>query len=201
VVGELPPDGVVLAGVVAPLDGVVAPLDGEVEPLADVPVPLVEELLELVVVVAVLAATAGGVLGTLNCGAPEVSAVPVPPPPQAASPTPARIASTIAPADLDLRAPGRLTASRPVPRLLAARATSSGGEGLHAPAAHRAIVEILLGQLVTPVAEPQVVDGPGQLGGGGRERQELRDHLQFLARLVVQIDLVRLGLNDHFAAR
>jgi hypothetical protein len=113
VVGELPPDGVVLAGVVAPLDGVVAPLDGEVEPLADVPVPLVEELLELVVVVAVLAATAGGVLGTLNCGAPEVSAVPVPPPPQAASPTPATIASTIAPADLDLRAPGRLTASGP----------------------------------------------------------------------------------------
>jgi hypothetical protein len=114
VVGELPPEGVVLAGVVAPLDGDVEPLDGEVEPLADVPVPLVEDLLELVVVV-VVAATAGGVLGTLNCGAPAVSAVPVPPPPQAASPSPMTIESTIALTDLGLRAPGRLIPSGPVP--------------------------------------------------------------------------------------
>jgi hypothetical protein len=101
-VGELPPDGVVLAGVVAPLDGVVAPLDGDVDPLAVVPVPVVDELLEVLVVVA--GATAGGVLGTLNAGTPAVSAVPVPPPPQAASPNPTAIESTIAGTDLDLRA-------------------------------------------------------------------------------------------------
>jgi hypothetical protein len=100
--GALPPEGVVLAGVVAPLDGDVAPLDGDDDPLAAVPVPLVDELLEVVVVV-VTAAT-GGVVGTLNAGAPAVSAVPVPPPPQAAIPKPMAIESTIAGTDLDLRA-------------------------------------------------------------------------------------------------
>jgi hypothetical protein len=112
--GGLPPEGVVLAGVVAPLDGDVAPLDGEVEPLVAVPVPLVDELLEVVAVV--VAATAGGVLGTLNCGAPAVSAVPVPPPPQAASPSPIAIESTIAGRYLDTRAPGWSMTPGPVPR-------------------------------------------------------------------------------------
>ncbi len=113
-VGELPPEGVVLAGVVAPLDGEVAPLDGEVAPLAVVPVPVVDDLLEVVVVV--VAATAGGVVGTLKAGTPEVSAVPVPPPPQAAIPSPTATESTIAGTDLDLRAPGGLVTRGPVPR-------------------------------------------------------------------------------------
>ena len=43
-VGALPPDGVVLAGVVAPLEGEVAPLDGAEDPLVVVPVPLVVEV-------------------------------------------------------------------------------------------------------------------------------------------------------------
>ncbi|HEX3978541.1 MAG TPA: hypothetical protein VHW96_19885 [Solirubrobacteraceae bacterium] len=117
--GALPPEGVVLAGVVAPLDGVVAPLDGgDVDPLAVVPVPLVDELLEVVVVV--VAATAGGVVGTLNAGAPAVSAVPVPPPPQAARPNPMAIASTIAGSHLDRRGPTRLMTRGGVPRLRAA---------------------------------------------------------------------------------
>ena len=113
-VGELPPDGVVLAGVVAPLDGDVAPLEGEVAPLLDVSVPLVDVLLELVTVV--VAATAGGVVGTVKVGTPAVSAVPVPPPPQAARPRPNAIASTTAGNDLDVRAPGRVMTSGPVPR-------------------------------------------------------------------------------------
>ena len=97
--GALPPEGVVLAGVVAPLDGVVAPLDGDADPLVAVPEPLVDELLEVVVVV--VAATAGGVVGTVNADAPAVSVVPVFPPPQAASPSPMAIASAIAGTDLD----------------------------------------------------------------------------------------------------
>ena len=123
-VGELPPEGVVLAGVVAPLDGVVAPLEGVVEPVGAVPVLEVDVLLD-VVEVEVLAATAGGAVGTLNCGAPVVSAVPVPPPPQAASPSPMATEIAIAGKDLDLRVPSWLMPTR----------KPSGAERLHAPAA------------------------------------------------------------------
>jgi hypothetical protein len=107
-VGEPPPDGVV--GELPPLDGVVAPLDGEVDPLLGVvPVELLEEVVEdEVAFVALLATADGGVVGTVNCGAPAVSAVPVPPPPQAASPNPATIDTATAAIDLKLRAPGRL---------------------------------------------------------------------------------------------
>jgi hypothetical protein len=113
-VGELPPDGVVPAGVVAPLlAGVVAPLDGEVDPPDVVPVPLEEVL--LVLVVGVVAPTAGAAVGTLNCGTPVVSVVPVPPPPQAASPSPSAMASTVAGIDLDLRTAG-VDASGSTPR-------------------------------------------------------------------------------------
>jgi hypothetical protein len=115
-VGELPPEGVVLCGVVAPpLDGVVAPLEGEVDPpLWVVPVPLVE------VVVALLAdgvvPTEGADVGTLNCGTPAVSVVPVPPPPQAASPSPNAIATTVAAAALNLPGAGSLRTSASMPR-------------------------------------------------------------------------------------
>jgi hypothetical protein len=85
--GALPPDGVVPDGAVAPLEGEVPPLDGVVAPLPVVLVAVVDELLE-VVVVAVLEATAGAWLGTVNGGAPAVSAVELSPPPQAARPTP-----------------------------------------------------------------------------------------------------------------
>jgi hypothetical protein len=100
----VPPDGAVLAGVVAPPEGELPPLDGVVAPPDDVLVPLVDVLLEVVLLVA---ATAGGAVGTLNWGAPAVSAVPVPPPPQAASPSPTAIESTIAGTARDLRAPRR----------------------------------------------------------------------------------------------
>ena len=48
--GALPPDGVVPAGAVAPLDGVVAPLDGVAPPLAVVLELVVDEVLELAAV-------------------------------------------------------------------------------------------------------------------------------------------------------
>ncbi len=47
----------------------------------------------------------------------------------------------------------------------------------------------------------RLLDRPGQLGRRGSQWQELRHHLELLARLAVQIDLARLGLDDHFAAR
>jgi hypothetical protein len=104
VAGEPPPDGAGLAGVVALLEGELPPLEGVVAPPDVVLVALVDVLLEVVVVAA---ATAGGAVGTVNGGAPAVSAVPVPPPPQAASPSPTAIESTIAGTARDLRAPRR----------------------------------------------------------------------------------------------
>jgi hypothetical protein len=105
-VGAPPPDGVVPpdAGVVVPLDGLVPPDDGVVAPL----VPVVPEVVVCALVVVVVAAVleAIGWLGTVKGGAPEVFAVEVSPPPQAARPTPRAMASTTARIDLDRRAMG-----------------------------------------------------------------------------------------------
>ena len=131
-VGEPPPEGVVAAGVGAPLDGELPPLDdGVVAPLLAVPVPLVEVLLVEVVLELELAATAGGAVGTLKAGAPLVS-VPVPPPPHAAKPRPIAMASATAGKNLAVRAPGRLMSSGPAPRRSAASVTtiSDGAEWL-----------------------------------------------------------------------
>lgn len=114
---ELPPDGVVPDGVVPPLDGEVDPLEGEVDPLGVVPVPVVEELLdELLLETFEEALPAGTAVGTLNCGTPAVSPVPVPPPPHAARPAPAATARSVAATDLALRVPGGLMVPGPVPR-------------------------------------------------------------------------------------
>ena len=92
------------AGAVEPLDGVVALPDGVVPPLAVVLERVVDEVLEPA---AVAELDATGWVGTVNGGAPEVSAVEVSPPPQAVRPTPPRArASTIARRDLDRRATG-----------------------------------------------------------------------------------------------
>jgi hypothetical protein len=116
-VAELPPDGVVPDGVVPPLDGEVDPLEGVVDPLGVVPVPVLEELLdELLLEEFADAPPAGTAVGTLNCGTPAVSPVPVPPPPHAARPAPAATARRVAAMDLNLRAPGRIMAPGPVPR-------------------------------------------------------------------------------------
>src|SRR3954451_11240505 len=70
----------------------------------------------------------------------------------------------------------------------------------HAAAACGAVVEVLLGELVAPVAEPEVLDGPRQLALGRLERQDDARDLKLLARLAVAVDTVRLGLDDDLAA-
>src|SRR6476661_4145924 len=73
-------------------------------------------------------------------------------------------------------------------------------EGSHSAAAGGAVVEVLLGELVAPVAEPEVLDGPWQLALGRRERQHDAGDLQLLAGLPVAVDAVRLSLDDDLAA-
>jgi hypothetical protein len=75
-----------------------------------------------------VAGTAALEVGTVSCGAPEVSVLEDEPPPQAATPL----------------ASNKRTVSA---------ARSLGAERLHAPAAVGTVVEILLSELITPVAE------------------------------------------------
>jgi hypothetical protein len=123
--------------------------------------PLDDEVVVVLVVAVVwpLVAVCGAALivcvGTVRGGAPAVSVVAVPPP-QAASvahtPTPA-ISAAMRPSGLLLG-----TAERRV------TTETSDFERLHAPPAVRAVVEVLLAELVAPVAEAKVLDGPGKLG-------------------------------------
>lgn len=102
---------------------------------ADEPAPGLGVVVEVVVVEAAAALD----VGTVSCGAPEVSLAADPPPPHAA------------------RLPAR---ARPEPRQASVRGTRElrrmrrlGPERRHPPGAVRAVVEILLRQLVAPVAE------------------------------------------------
>ncbi len=152
------------------------PLDDDVEV-----VPVV-----FVVVDPVVAGAAEMVaVGTVRGGVPEVS-VAVDPPPHAAT-----AAEMAAPAARALRTrEAWMTAER--------RGTSriSDLEWVHPPAAMRTVVEVLLAVLVAPVAEAEILDGPRQLGGGRRERQELADDLEWLAGCAVNVNPPGRGF-DH----
>jgi hypothetical protein len=157
--------------------------------------PLEDELVGvvLVVVVEVVVVEGEGVfatveVGTVSGGAPEVSAAVVAPPPQAASvPESASAAHS--------RASFLIT-----DRLFPSWREPSARKRLHPPAAGRAVVQVLLRQLVTPVAEPQVLDRPGQLGRGGGQREQHSHDLELLVGLAIHVDPVGLRFDDDLSA-
>jgi hypothetical protein len=160
--------------------------DVEGEPPLDDEVAVVL-LVEVVEPVVVAGADVIVCVGTVNGGAPDVS-VAAEPPPHAASATQAPTpAATVA-----------MRPTKPLPDTAVRRLTTdtSDFERLHAPPAVRAVVEVLLAELVAPVAKAKVLHGPGQLGGRRGERQQLRDHLERLAGLAIEVGLVGLGI-DH----
>jgi hypothetical protein len=142
--------------------------------MADSPPPVVSLLLtvepessldevSVVVVVAVLDLTAAGgvaapVVGTVNFGAPVVLSDPGPLLPQAAIPNTAAEAASVA---SDARKPRLLMSCGNLPPGGSTeRLRSSWIHPLPAPGA---VEQILLRELITVVAEPQVLDRPGQL--------------------------------------
>jgi hypothetical protein len=141
--------------------------------MADSPPPVVSLLLTVepepslevvsVVTVDVWDLTAAGgvaapVVGTVNVGAPVVLSDPGPLLPQAAIPSAATIATTIA---TDARKRRLLMSCGNLPPGGSAeRLRSSWIHPLPAPGA---VEQILLRELITVVAEPQVLDRPGQL--------------------------------------
>jgi hypothetical protein len=69
-----------------------------------------------------------------------------------------------------------------------------------AAAAVWAVVEVLRHELLKrAAAEAEVLDGPGQVARGGRERKQLADDLELLSAVAVHVDGPRLDLADHLA--
>ena len=159
--------------------------DGE-DPLEDV----VDVVFEVDVVDDV-PADAGVVIlavGTVSGGAPEVS-VAAPPPPHAAI---AAAAAAPAPSTASLRV-ARMTAGRP------GTTNASDFKRIHPPAAMRAVVEVLLAMLVTPVAKAKILNRPRQLGWSRCQGQQLPDDLQRLAGLSIDIDPSDLSVDYDLA--
>jgi len=140
-------------------------LDGGAELAEEAALDVVEEVVVDVdfVVLEGTVAFAAAPLGTVREGAgalaPVVAALP---PPQADRPT-ARNRALVSAAR---NTSGRLMSI-----------AASGPEWVHTPAAVRAVVHVLLCELVTPIAIAEVLDGPGQLRNRWRERQQLRHDL------------------------
>jgi hypothetical protein len=154
--------------------------------------PLVPALVVGVLeVVAVDVVSAGGALsvGMVSVGTPDVSAWVEAPPPQAETPT-----ASATPAE---------NAARELVRLVRRGDISAelGLERVHATPAMWAIVEILLGELVTPIAETEVLDRPGQLRGRRGKRKQHCHHFERLLGLPVHIRASRHGLDYYLAAR
>jgi plastocyanin len=163
--------GATVAGVLAVTDA----LDDELVSVVDV-VVVVEVLPDPPPTMSAVADAAG----TVSEGAPVLRPAFEPPPPHAESPA----ASAI---------PAATPAILPV-----ADIRNSGAERLHAPAAVRAVVQILLRELIAPVAEPEVLDRPGQLGNARGQRQQDRHHLELLAGLAVPVAATGLGFDHDF---
>jgi hypothetical protein len=152
-----PEDGVDVvlddAGVEDELDGV---MDTGVVVASAVVVDVVEPAS---VDVEAAAALATPVVGTVSGGAPEVSARGEELPPHAATPTAARMPRSSA-ADVAIERRISLRYERTLRT-----------QGLHTPATVGAVVEVLLGKLVTPVAKTEVLDRPRKLRGCRCERE------------------------------
>ena len=170
-------------------DDVLPPVPADVLVL-DEPVPLVDAEVDVVCLAVVtldeLPAVVEPPAGTVSGGAATaLAAADEPPPPQAESPS-----ASNAPTASASAAPF----SRPRPT------SASGAEWLHPAAAVGAIVQILLSELVAPVAEPQVLDRPGKLRLGRGERQQHGHDLERLAGLAVDVNTVWLRLDHDLAA-
>jgi hypothetical protein len=181
---ELAPPGVVVpaAGEAAELPAPALPDDA-----ADEPAPSVLVVVVFVVVV-VDVDTVGGALfvGTVSVGEPAVFAW-VELPPQAETPTASAMPAEKAATEL----------ARLVRRVDTSRA--SRPERVHATPAVRAIVQILLGELVAPIAEAEILDRPRELRRRRGQRDQHGDDFQCFARLPVQIGPAGLGLEHDFA--
>ncbi len=185
---EAPPEGVASSSL-APLE--LPPLAGssvaslppdELAALSLVVVLLVDVFDEVDVVCAAACSALvsfGGVMLGVLLGTESLALLP---PPQAASVPPARS-----------------SASAEDDRADSQRSARPRSQRLHAPAAGGTVVEVLLRELVAPVAEAQVLHGPGQTRGRRGERQDLADDLQLVAAFAVAIDLAGLGLEHDLA--
>jgi hypothetical protein len=173
----------------------VLPDEPEPEPELDgTDAAVVVLLVEVVVVVEALVVVAVVLppSGTVSGGTPLVSAAELePPPPQAARPaesaTPHASAAT--------SAVTRRTEPDAGKRVEVDIGTASGAERLHPSAAYRTVVQILLSELIAPVAEPEVLDRPRELRGRWSEWQQLRNDLERLAGVTIDVIPPRLGLE------
>jgi hypothetical protein len=154
----------------------------------DEPEPVAPVLVVEVAVVDEL--TVGGALfvGTVRVGAPVVLAT-VEPPPQAETPTASAKPADRAAIELAMRARRDVTTPALAP------------EGVHSPPAMWAIVQVLLRELVAPIAEAEVLDAPGELRSGGGEGEEHGHGLELLARLPIQVGTAGYGLDHHLTSR